>query len=69
MKTKVVLLFIAAILVVSVASASIEYLAKRTIIGDEVEFDIIEVAYEDHQYLVFDGQGIIHNPNCNCKKD
>lgn len=69
MKTKVVLAFIAAILVVSVTFASIVYLAERTIIGDEAEFDIIEVSYNDHQYLVFDGQGIIHNPNCDCKKD
>ena len=68
MKTKVVLTFIAAILVVSATFASIVYLVERTIVGDEVEFDIIEVAYEDHQYLVFDGQGIIHKPNCDCAK-
>jgi hypothetical protein len=48
MKTKVVLAFIAAILVVSVTFASIVYLAGRTIIGDEAEFDIIEVSYNDH---------------------
>lgn len=69
MRTKVVLAFITAILVVSVTFASIVYLAERTIIGDEAEFDIIEVSYNDHQYLVFDGQGIIHDPNCDCKKD
>lgn len=37
-------------------------------IGDEVEIDIVEVEYEDHSYLVFDGHGVIHNPKClNCK--
>lgn len=69
MELKVVLSFIAAILVVSITLASMVYLAERTIVGDEVEFDIIEVEYEGHQYLVFDGQGIIHDPNCDCKMD
>ena len=35
-------------------------------IGDEVEVDIVEVEYEDHSYLVFDGHGVIHNPKCKC---
>lgn len=37
-------------------------------VGDEVEVDIVEVEYDDHSYLVFDGHGVIHNPNCNCNE-
>ena len=37
-------------------------------IGDEVEVDIVEVDYDGHSYLVFDRHGVVHNPNCKCKK-
>lgn len=35
-------------------------------IGDEVELDIVEVEYDGHSYLVFDGHGVLHNPKCKC---
>lgn len=35
-------------------------------IGDEVELDIVEVEYDGHSYIVFDGHGVVHNPNCGC---
>lgn len=38
----------------------------QTEIGDEVEFDIVEVEYDGHSYIVFDGHGVIHNPKCKC---
>lgn len=40
---------------------------KQTLqVGDEVELDIVEVEYDGHSYLVFDGHGVIHNPKCEC---
>lgn len=35
-------------------------------IGDEVELDIVEVEYDGHSYIVFDGHGVLHNPKCKC---
>jgi hypothetical protein len=35
-------------------------------IGDEVELDIVEVDYDGHSYIVFDGHGVLHNPKCKC---
>lgn len=35
-------------------------------ISDEVEFDIVEVEYDGHSYLVFDGYGVVHNQSCVC---
>lgn len=35
-------------------------------IGDEVELDIVEVEYDGHSYIVFDGHGVVHNPKCKC---
>lgn len=35
-------------------------------IGDKVELDIVEVEYDGHSYIVFDGHGVIHNPKCKC---
>ena len=39
---------------------------ENTEIGDEVEFDIVEVEYDGHSYLVFDGYGVVHNHSCSC---
>jgi hypothetical protein len=39
---------------------------QPTKIGDEIEVDIVEVEYDGHSYLVFDGHGVIHNPKCKC---
>lgn len=36
-------------------------------IGDEYEVNISEIEHEGHSYLLFDGYGVIHNPNCKCK--
>lgn len=38
-------------------------------IGDEYEVSISEIEYEGHSYLLYDGYGVVHNPNCKCKKE
>jgi hypothetical protein len=38
-------------------------------IGDEVEVDIVETEYDGHQYIIFGGHGVIHNPKCGCGKN
>jgi hypothetical protein len=35
-------------------------------IGDEVELDIVETEYDEHQYIIFSGHGVLHNPKCKC---
>jgi hypothetical protein len=35
-------------------------------IGDEVEIDIVETEYDEHQYIIFSGHGVLHNPKCKC---
>lgn len=35
-------------------------------IGDEVEVDIVETEYDEHQYIIFGGHGVLHNPKCKC---
>lgn len=35
-------------------------------VGDDFEVDIVEVEYDGHSYLVFNGHGVIHNPKCKC---
>lgn len=37
-------------------------------IGDEVEIDIVETEYDGHQYIIFGGHGVIHNPKCKCNE-
>lgn len=37
-------------------------------IGDEVEIDIVEPEYDEHQYIIFSGHGVLHNPKCNCNE-
>lgn len=46
--------------------ALVIYGCQQHRIGDEVEVDIVEVEYDGHSYLVFDGHGVIHNPKCKC---
>jgi hypothetical protein len=37
-------------------------------INDDVEIDVIETSYDDHDYIIFSGHGVIHNPKCTkCK--
>lgn len=36
--------------------------ANKLEIGDE-----IEVPHNGHNYLLFEGYGVIHNPDCKCK--
>ena len=38
-------------------------------IGDEYEVNISEIEHEGHSYLLFDGYGVVHNPNCECTKE
>lgn len=39
---------------------------QSTQIGDEVEIDIVETEYDGHQYIIFGGHGVLHNPKCGC---
>lgn len=39
---------------------------QSTQIGDEVEVDIVETEYDGHQYIIFGGHGVLHNPKCEC---
>lgn len=54
------------IMFVSVLALAICGCKPVTKVGDEVELDIVEVEYDGHSYLVFDGHGVIHNPKCEC---
>lgn len=37
--------------------------------GDTGEKIHTEIEHEEHSYLLFDGYGVIHNPNCKCNKE
>lgn len=37
-------------------------------VGEEVEVPIMEVEHNGHNYLLFEGYGVIHDPNCCCKR-
>lgn len=37
-------------------------------VGDEIDVNIVEVEYDGHSYLVFDGHGVLHNPKCKCNE-
>lgn len=63
---KKILLFIGAILATSCVYVPSGYIPKE--IGDEYEVNISEIEHEGHSYLLFDGYGVIHNPNCKCTK-
>lgn len=39
---------------------------STTMVGDEVEIDIVETEYDGHQYIIFSNHGVLHNPKCNC---
>lgn len=38
-------------------------------IGESVDIDVIEAEYNNHVYLVFDGHGVVHSPDCKCVTD
>jgi hypothetical protein len=42
-------------------------------IGEEVEYNIVSVDYENHEYILFNNLNgslsAIHSPNCKCKQD
>lgn len=54
------------LLIIMLALASCER-KHSTMIGDDVEIDVIETNYDDHDYIIFSGHGVIHNPKCKCK--
>ena len=51
---------------ISVLALAICGCKHATKVIDEVEFDIVEVEYDGHSYLVFDGYGVVHNKSCVC---
>jgi hypothetical protein len=58
-------------IVVAFLATSCEYVPSGYIpkeIGYEYEVNISEIEHEGHSYLLFDGYGVVHNPNCKCTK-
>ena len=58
-------------IIVAILATSCEYVPSGYIqkeIGDEYEVNISEIEHEGHSYLLFDGYGVVHNPDCGCKK-
>lgn len=53
------------LLIIMLALASCER-KHSTMIDDDVEIDVIETSYDDHDYIIFSGHGVIHNPKCKC---
>jgi hypothetical protein len=53
------------LLTIMLALASCER-KHSTKIDDDVEIDVIETSYDDHDYIIFSGHGVIHNPKCKC---
>lgn len=64
---KILLLAIIAITATSCEYVPSGYIPKE--IGDEYEVNISEIEHEGHSYLLFDGYGVVHNPNCECAKE
>lgn len=64
---KILLFMIVAILATSCVYAPSEYPQKE--IGDEYEVNISEIEHDGHSYILFDGYGVVHNPNCECKSE
>ena len=61
------ILFIAvAFLATSCVYAPSGYTKKE--IEDEYDVNISEIEHDKHSYLLFDGYGVVHNPNCECTK-
>lgn len=42
---------------------------NNTHIGDDVDIDVIETSYDGHDYIIFSGHGVIHNPKCKCDEN
>ena len=42
--------------------------ANELELGEEVEAPIMEIEHNGHNYLLFEGYGVIHDPNCCCKR-
>lgn len=36
--------------------------------GEEFDVTISEVTHDGHSYILFEGYGVVHNPDCECKK-
>lgn len=49
------------------ATSCVGYGAKD--VGDEFDVQVSKLEYDGHTYLLFDGYGVIHNPNCECTKE
>lgn len=54
-----------ALLIILLMLASCER-KNSTMIDDDVEIDVIETSYDNHDYIIFSGHGVIHNPKCKC---
>jgi hypothetical protein len=42
--------------------------ANELEVGEEVEVPIREIEHNGHNYLLFEGYGVIHDPNCSCQR-
>lgn len=63
MKTLAKLLFVALIVM-----ACVEMNHPRKPEPKEFDIEISEVEFDGHKYLVFEGYGVEHDPNCPCQR-
>lgn len=47
--------------------ATIMFVSCTNYKGDEFDTNVYEIEFEGHTYLHFEGCGIVHDPNCECK--
>lgn len=59
--------FLAFIIVAMCATSCIK---GKEVKGEGSQFDVMisEIEQDGHSYLLFEGYGVVHNPDCECKK-
>ena len=59
--------FLAFVIVAILATSCIK---EKEVKGKGSQFDVIisEIEQDGHSYLLFEGYGVVHNPDCGCKK-
>lgn len=67
---KQLVITLSTVIVLLIASYACSLVNKQKEVGNEIEFDISEIYFEGHSYLVFGEYektiNVVHNPNCNC---
>lgn len=67
---KQTLITFATVIILLATAYACRLVSEQKEVGDELEFDISEIVFEEHSYLVFGEYGrtinVVHNPNCGC---